>query len=98
MVRVEDMLPLAGTARVTGVGGLTLTPSGAAPLQPAVMLTVELNPSTDERMIDADSDAPGVSDTTAGDGWVMAELIEKSGATGASTDGVPAIVTTISDV
>jgi hypothetical protein len=72
-------------------------PSGAAPLQPAVRLTVELNPSTDESTILADCDTPSVNDATAGEDCGM-ELIEKSGAaTGASTDGAPAIVTTISD-
>jgi len=51
----------------------------------------------DESNIVADCDVLGARDTTAGEGWPMAELIEKSGATGASTEGVPAIVTTMSD-
>ena len=96
-VRVEETLPLPGTVTVNGVGGLTLTPTGAAPSQPAVRVTVEPNPSVEERMIAADCDALGLSETTAGEGCVTAEVIEKSGATGASTEGVPAIVTTISD-
>ena len=97
MVSVEDTLPLAGTVTVTGDGGLTLTPLGAAPFQPAVRLTVEVNPSIDDSTMSADSDMPGVSDTTAGEGWVMAEVIEKSGDTGANTEGVPYIVTAMSD-
>ena len=96
-VRVEETVPLAETVTVNGVSGLTLTPTGAAPSQPAVRVTVEPNPSVEESMIAADCDAPGLSETTAGEGCVMAEVIEKSGATGASTDGVPAIVTAISD-
>ena len=95
-IRVEDALPPAGT--VTGVGRVTVTPLGVAPFQPAVRLTLELYPSIEESKIVADCDVFGVRDTTAGEGWVMAELIEKSGATGASTEGVPAIVITISDV
>jgi hypothetical protein len=75
-----------------------VTPTGAAPLQAAERLTVEVNPSREERSIVADCDTSGVRLTTAGEGWVMAELIEKSGAaTGAKTDGVAMIVTTISD-
>jgi hypothetical protein len=66
-VRVEDALPPAGT--VTELCRLTATPSGAAPFQPAVRLTVEVTPSTDERTIVADFDTSGVRVTTAGDGW-----------------------------
>jgi len=95
-VRVEKTLPDDGT--VTGVERVTATPSGAAPLQPAVRLTVELNPSTEESTTVSELDMPGVRVTTAGDGSVMTELIEKSGeATGARTEGVPVIVTTTSD-
>jgi len=97
MVTVEDTVPLAGTVTMTGVGGLTVTPLGAAPFQPAVRLTVELNPSIDDSTMSADSDMPGVRDTTAEDGWVMADEIEKSGDTGANTEGVPYIVTVMSD-
>lgn len=64
--RVDDALPTEGT--VTGLGRLTVTPSGAAPFQPAVRFTVELKPSTDASTIVADCVRPGVSDTTAGDG------------------------------
>ena len=97
-VRIADALPPAGTVTVTGLGGLTVTPLGAAPAQPAVRLTVEPNPSREERMIVADCEAAGVSDIVAGEGRTILELIEKSGATGARTDGVPAIVTEMSDV
>jgi len=65
-VRVEEALPDDGT--VTGVGRVTATPSGAAPLQPAVRLTVEMNPSTEESTIVAELDMPGVRVTTVGDG------------------------------
>jgi hypothetical protein len=75
-----------------------LTPLGAVPDHPAARLTVELNPSRDERMIVADCEEAGVKDIVAGEGWTMLELIEKSGATGARTDGVPTIVTEMSVV
>lgn len=91
---VEEALPPAGT--ITGLGRFTVTPSGAGPLQAAVKLTEELNPSTDERTIVADCDSPDVRVNAAGEGWIV-EAIEKSGtATGARTDGVPAMVTIIS--
>ena len=96
-VSVEDMLPLEGTVTVTGFGELTLTPLGAAPFQPAVRLTVELKPSIDDSMMLADCDEPGDSDTTAGEGWLMAEVMEKSGDTGANTEGVPYTVSAMSD-
>jgi len=81
---------------VTGVGKLTVTPVGAAPFQPAVRLTVEPKPSTDDSVIVADCEEAGANENDAGEGWLMVEVIAKSGDTGARTDGVPAIVTTIS--
>ena len=83
---------------ITGFGGLTVTPLGAAPDQPAVRLTVEPNPSREERMIVADCEVAGVNDIVAGEGWTTLELIEKSGATGARIDGIPAIMTEMSEV
>lgn len=94
-VKVEDALPLVGT--VTGLGRLTITPSGEAPLQAASRLTEELKPFTEEISIVEDSVVSGVKlICVIGGGWVI-ELIEKSGtATGAKTGGVPAILTAIS--
>ena len=65
-VRAEEALPAAGT--VTGVGRLMVTPSGADPIQLAVRLTVELNPSTEESKIVAKLAMFGVRVTTAGEG------------------------------
>jgi len=65
-VRVEDPLPPAGT--VTGVGRLTVTPSGAVPLHAAERLTVEPNPSMEESSIVAELDVAGARLTTAGEG------------------------------
>ena len=67
-VRVEDALPPAGT--VTGLRRLTAIPSGAAPLQAAERLTVELNPSTEESTMVVDFTASGDKVITAGNGWV----------------------------
>jgi len=67
MVSVEDTLPVAGIVTMTGVGGLTVTPLGAAPFQPTEKLTVELNAPTDDSTISTDSNMPGVSDITAGE-------------------------------
>jgi hypothetical protein len=67
-VRVDDALPPAGI--VTGLGSLTVTPSGAAPVQAAVRATVELNPFTDDRAMVVDFETSGVKVITAGDGWV----------------------------
>jgi len=89
MVTVEDTVPLAGTVTVTGDSGLIATPLGAAAFQPAVRLTVELNPSMDDSTMSVACDVPGDNDTAVGEGWVMAEVIEKSGVTGANTEGVP---------
>jgi hypothetical protein len=97
-VRTADALPPEGTVTVTGFCGLTVTPLGAAPDHPAARLTVEPNPSSDDRVIVADCEVAGVNEIVAGEGWTMLELIEKSGDTGASTDGVPATVTEMSDV
>ena len=90
-------MPLVGT--VTGLGRLTVTPSGAVPLQAAARFTEELKPFTEERSIVEDSDISGVKlICVGGAGWPI-ELIEKSGAaTGARTGGVPAMVTAISIV
>ena len=88
-------MPLVGI--VTGLGRLTTTPTGAAPLQAAAKLTEELKPFTEERSIAEDSDMSGVRLITVGGDGSAIELIEKSGiATGARTGGVPAIVTAIS--
>jgi len=57
-VRVGDTLLSAGT--VTGLGRLTVTPSGAAPLQAASKLTEDVKPFTDESTIVVDFDMPGV--------------------------------------
>ena len=66
-VKVENPLPLVGT--VTGLGRLTVTPLGAAPLQAAAKLTEELKPSNEERSIVEDSDMSGVKLTSVcGDG------------------------------
>ena len=65
-VRVESALPLVGT--VTGVGRLTVTPSGAVPLQEAVKLTEELKPFTDETRIVADLAVSGVRVNSPVDG------------------------------
>ena len=67
-VRVGDTVPLAGT--VTGLGRLTVTPSGAAPAQAAARLTEELNPFTDVSMIVVDFDMSGVRVISPIDGWV----------------------------
>jgi len=50
----DEILPLVGIVKVTGLGGLMVTPSGATPFHPALRLTVELKPSTDDNMIVAD--------------------------------------------
>jgi hypothetical protein len=66
MVRVEDALPSAGI--VTGPERLTMTPSGAVPVQAAPRLTVELNPFTDESIIVEDTETPDAKLITVGDG------------------------------
>jgi len=65
-VRIEDVLPPAGT--VTGLGRLTVIPSGATPVQAADRLMVELKPFTDEYTRVVDFDTSGVKVMTAGDG------------------------------
>ena len=50
-----------------------------------------------ESVIVADWLEPGASEKDVGEGWLMAAEIVKSGATGASTEGVPAIVTAMPD-
>jgi hypothetical protein len=67
-VRVEDAVPPAG--RVTGLGRLTVTPSGAVPVQAADRLMEELKPFTEENTIVVDFATLGVKVTTAGEGWV----------------------------
>lgn len=67
-VRIEDVLPPAGT--VTGVGRLTVIPSGATPVQAADRLIVELKPFTDEYTRVVDFDTSGVKVMTAGEGWL----------------------------
>ena len=94
-VRVVEALPPAGT--VTGLERLTVTPDGAGPDHSAERLTVELSPSVEERRIAAEPDMSGIKVTAAGEVWMMALLIAKSGtATGARTVGVPTIVTVMS--
>jgi len=66
-LREEATLPPAGT--VTGVRRLTVTPSGAAPLQAAVRLTEELKPFSDESIIVVDFEVPGERVISPVDGW-----------------------------
>jgi len=67
-VRIEDVLLSAGT--VTGLGRLTVMPSGATPVQSADRLSVELNPFTEEKTTVVDFETLGVRVITPGDGWV----------------------------
>ena len=67
-VSVEVVLPLEGIVTVTGFGGVTLTSSGAVPVQPADRVTVELRPSTEVSIMLADCEEPGESVIVAGEG------------------------------
>ena len=71
-VRVEDALPPAGT--VTGLGRLTVIPSGTTPVQTADRVTEELNPFRDESAMLVDFATSGVKVITAGEG-----VVRKSG-------------------
>ena len=65
-VKVDEALPLAGTA--TGLGRLTETPAGATPLHDAERLTIDAKPSMEESVIVADCDVSGARVIVAGDG------------------------------
>jgi len=56
-VKIEEALSPAGT--VTGLGRLSETPAGAAPLQNAERLTIDSKLSIDESTIVADCDVLG---------------------------------------
>jgi len=81
---------------VTDCGIPIVTPVGAAPTHDAEKLMGELKPPSESTIIDAPALRPGITDTVVED-----EATEKYGGTkagtGARTDGVPSIVTVISD-
>ena len=89
-------LPSPPSGGVTVCGMVTATPVGAFPTQEVEKVTGELNPPTELTMMFVDALRPGITETVEVLGATL-----KSGAaaaTGAKTDGVPAITTLISVV